>query len=279
MARKSSGGTDWTDKEVDLIVGEYFGMLKKELSHQRYVKLRVNESIQCQTGRSKGSVEFKNQNISAILQKLGMPWIPGYVPLYNYQSMFFDSIERFLSSQDPLDDIHIPVESELAEAGTLFVYPPPDLEEGIHPENIHLERLIRKFDPAERDERNRILGHCGEEMVFNFERKRLFDLGKEDLARNVRWVPKEDGDGAGYDIRSCDISGNERLLEVKTTRGYAKTPFYLSRNELEFSKERPEAFRIMRLYDFATLPKAFELAHPLGDVLRLRPDVYKATFS
>jgi hypothetical protein len=45
----------------------------------------------------------------------------------------------------------------------------------------------------------------------------------------------EDGDGAGYDILSFDPSGKERLIEVKTTNGAAKTPFFLTRNEHETS--------------------------------------------
>jgi hypothetical protein len=47
------------------------------------------------------------------------------------------------------------------------------------------------------------------------------------LARKVRWVAAEDGDGAGYDVLSFDQAGRERLLEVKTTNGSARTPFFL----------------------------------------------------
>jgi hypothetical protein len=36
-----------------------------------------------QIGRTHRSVEFKHQNISAVLDELGMPWIPGYIPKRN----------------------------------------------------------------------------------------------------------------------------------------------------------------------------------------------------
>ena len=39
-----------------------------------------------------------------------------------------------------------------------------------------------------------------------------------------------DGDGAGYDILSFETDGTERFLEVKTTVGYERTPFFISPN-------------------------------------------------
>jgi len=60
-----------------------------------------------------------------------------------------------------------------------------------------LDRLIKKFDPVERDFRNRLLGKAGEEFVLEEERKKLSDVERPDLAGKVRWVSMEDGDGAG----------------------------------------------------------------------------------
>ncbi|AMK21508.1 MULTISPECIES: DUF3883 domain-containing protein [unclassified Sphingobium] len=79
-------------------------------------------------------------------------------------------------------------------------------------------------------------------------------------------------------IRSYGFDGSERLLEVKTTLGHARTPFYLSSNELSFSQERPEAFRLLRIYDFAGSAKAFELEPPLTDHVGLQPTAYRANF-
>jgi hypothetical protein len=42
--------------------------------------------------------ERKHQNISAVLQKLGLPWIFGYKPLPNYQNSLIADIEHYLSS-------------------------------------------------------------------------------------------------------------------------------------------------------------------------------------
>jgi hypothetical protein len=77
---------------------------------------------------------------------------------------------------------------------------------------------------------------------------------------------------------SFNSTGAERLLEVKTTSGHRTTPFYLSENERALSAERPEAFRIVRLYDFARMPRAFELVPPLSESVLLRPALYRASF-
>ncbi|KQS53901.1 hypothetical protein ASG17_13150 [Brevundimonas sp. Leaf363] len=94
--------------------------------------------------------------------------------------------------------------------------------------------------PSPKHHRNRALGLLGEEHVFHHERARLIAADRSDLARKIEWTSQERGDGAGYDIRSFDPSGAERLIEVKATRGGPTTPFYLTRTEREVSQERPE---------------------------------------
>ena len=50
---------------------------------------------------------------------------------------------------------------------------------------------------------------------------------RDDLARKVIWVSEEEGDGAGYDIESFEPDGRPRLIEVKTTNGWERTPLGL----------------------------------------------------
>lgn len=276
MSSNGISGTDWTDSEIDLIVADYFEMLRLELERRPYIKSERNAEMQRLTGRSRGSIEFKHQNISAILLKLGMPWISGYKPRANYQNALLDGVERYISSNDEI----VIVEPELpivADEAPLFIGPtpaPPNHE----PDPPRLRRLIGKFDPAARDERNRILGRRGEERVLVSEKAKLRLVGRDDLARKVRWISQEEGDGAGYDILSFSDAGQERLLEVKTTAGHIYTPFFLSSNERALSDERPESFRIFRVYDFVTAPKAFEVAPPLQDTLILDTANYRASF-
>jgi hypothetical protein len=267
---------DWTEKELDLIVADYFSMLDAEIRRAPYDKTHHRKSLMALIDRSNSSIEFKHHNISAVLQELDLPWINGYKPRAHFQKTIVNAIDRYISHHPNAQHPEF-LASDLAERPQLFIEPPPRLEPKIiRPEAI--QRLVRKFDPAERDFLNRKLGYNGEETVFHFERQRLRQLDRPDLAKKVRWVSQVDGDGAGYDILSFDLRGGERFLEVKTTVGSQTAPFYLTRNELSFSKERPKEFRICRLYDFSKTPKMFELAPPLDKLVRLEPLSFEASF-
>lgn len=139
-------------------------------------------------------------------------------------------------------------------------------------------RIARKFDVAGRDERNRALGKAGEEFVLDYERFTLRAAGRNDLARKVRWTSQEDGDGAGYDIGSFQPDGRLRLVEVKTTNGWERTPFHISRNELDVANERRDEWCLMRLWNFSREPKAFELHPPLEAHVSLTATAFQASF-
>jgi hypothetical protein len=268
---------NWTDEELDLIVSDYFSMLRTEASGVPFNKAEHNRVLRSKIERSSGSVEFKHQNISAVLQELGLPRIDGYKPAANYQKAIIPAIDRYLT-HNPAALHPENAFGGLAERPSLFVETPPTLLP-IAPRREDIERLVRKFNPVERDFRNRKLGRDGEELVFQFERQRLEAYDRPDLVRKIRWVSEEDGDGAGYDILSFDAKGKERFLEVKTTVGSDTTPFYITRNELSFSSERPEAFRLCRVFDFSVRPKMFELTPPLENFVHLSPLSYEASFS
>lgn len=159
---------------------------------------------------------------------------------------------------------------------TLTEAPPPGPGRAPRPEG--LARLVRKYDPAARDHRNRALGLLGEEQVFHHERARLIAADRPDLARRIEWTSQERGDGAGYDIRSFDPTGAERLIEVKATRGGPTTPFYLTRTEREVSLEHPAAWRLYRLHDLSAAPGLFVLPPPLEASVTLEAETWRAGF-
>jgi len=272
-------GTDWTSDEIDLIIADYFDMLSLERSGQPYVKAARNEALQQLIPRNRKSIEFKHCNISAVLERLGIKPIRGYRPLPNFQNALIDGVGRYLSRYgEPVFAASSETPSRLAEPASLLIGPPPSPLPSEQKEPEALRRLVRKFDPAERDARNRKLGKQGEELIFLHERRELIRIGRDDLARRVEWTSEVHGDGAGYDIHSFSPDGRERLIEVKTTNGAALTPFFLSENERAFSEERPDAFRLMRLYAFAEGPGAFELEPPLHKYLTLSATTYRASF-
>ncbi len=262
---------------MDAIVADYFAMLSEDLARRPYVKSRHSAALMDEIGRTHRSVEFKHQNISAVLEELGMPWIPGYKPKRNYQAAIFGAIDRYLTGRGiPTYEQLPPTVLNVAEEGDVFIAPPP-APDFASTQPAPLVSLLRKFDPVERDYRNRALGAAGEEFIMGVERKRLIGIDRPDLARKIRWIAAEDGDGAGYDVLSFEPDGKERLIEVKTTNGSARTPFFLTRNEHEVADSRPDAWHLYRVHLFAQSPRVFTIKPPLDQALSLRAETWRAT--
>ena len=124
------------------------------------------------------------------------------------------------------------------------------------------------------------IGHwAGEEVVFAEEQRTLRAAGREDLARKTRWTSQEDGDGYGYDIASFEPDGREKLVEVKTTNGWERTPFHLSANELAVADTRREHWQLVRVWNFARQPSAFVLRPPMQSHVELTPTSFLASFN
>ena len=274
-------GTPWTDAENDQIVADYFAMLADDLAGRHYNKAEHNRALQGQLGRSRGSIEYKHRNISAVLQWLGQPWIIGYKSALNFQGSLIEAVVRWLDrSPDYLSSVRVAsAVTGLEVSAELFVGPPPTLSN--RPPPTELEQILavaRKFDAAGRDERNRILGRAGEVRALAHEKATLAGAGRSDLADRVRWVSEEEGDGAGYDIASFSPEGDNRLIEVKTTNGWARTPFHVTRNELAVAEAQPQEWCLFRLWNFAREPNAFELRWPLDAHVTLIATSYEARF-
>jgi hypothetical protein len=137
-------------------------------------------------------------------------------------------------------------------------------------------RLPRKRDYAQQDERNRRLGRAGEEWVVEYEKYRLRQLGRADLAEQVDWLADRLGDGTGYDIVSFEIDGAKRYIEVKTTNGARLTPFMVTENEVAASRDHGAAYFLYRVFDFNHAPRLFILAGDLSGHLDLQPADYRA---
>ena len=282
---------NWSEVEINAIVDDYFDMLSLELEGRRYNKTEHRLTLMDTIQRTKGSIERKHMNISAVLSVLGLPYVDGYKPYSNFQQALFEAV------QARLHDDPVLYASLTADVPKVRERPP---EYRIDPEQVYedapfprqvsdtrlpeeISKIIRKFEPpAERDARNRILGNAGEEFVLELEMQRLSILGRKDLADNVRWVARDDGDGYGFDILSYHGVGKgheanrERWLEIKTTNGPKTTPFFITRNELKVSKDNPDSFRVVRLYDFRRRARAYRLEPPLEDRVRLTPAIYSA---
>ncbi|MFC0009122.1 DUF3883 domain-containing protein [Devosia nitrariae] len=256
-------------------------MLADDVADRSYSKAEHNRRLQERTDRSRKSIEFKHQNISAVLKGLGEDWIPGYRPAFHFQMSLVNAVVRWLA-RNPDWVVRNPAAREdfgLRETSPLHVGPPPTLSNEPPPQELEQTLFIaRKFDVAGRDERNRALGRAGEERVLAHERTSLTSAGRSDLAREIRWVSEEEGDGAGYDIASFSADGRPRLIEVKTTNGWERTPFHITRNELAVADERRTEWCLFRLWNFSREPKAFELYPPLDAHVSLTALTFQASF-
>jgi len=125
--------------------------------------------------------------------------------------------------------------------------PPPRPRRGTRTDEF---RGRKNPERSELDARNRRLGLAGEVAVIAREQNWLRANGRADLAERVRHVAVIEGDGAGYDVASFDLQGSLRYIEVKTTRGRADTDFFVSANEVEFSRQHASYYALYRVYEF-----------------------------
>ena len=275
--------SDWTDEQNDAIVADYFAMLADDVGRRPYNKAEHNRRLQAIVDRPRGSIEYKLRNVSAVLKGFGQPWILGYKPAFNFQASLGDTVNRWLDRHSewfvPVALMSASSSPALQEQAMLWIGPPPTHSNAPPPDELEqMSEVAQKYDVAGRDARNRALGQAGEERALAHERANLRATGRTDLAERVRWVSHLDGDGAGYDIRSFDVDGSDRLIEVKTTNGWERTPFHITRNELAVAEAYRDDWRLVRLWNFVRESRAFELRPPLEAHVSLMATSYQASF-
>lgn len=142
---------------------------------------------------------------------------------------------------------------------------------------------VKKIDYAKRDDRNRLAGRFGEQIVYKYEYEKLVNTGKNDLALKIEHCSETD-DTLGYDIKSYDINGQEKHIEVKAVKGMPKTfTFFISRNELEKVKE-DMGHCIYIVFGYETLtPKIWEIPNIINEfdaeLISIEPVKYMVTIT
>lgn len=279
---------DWTKTEVDLAIADYMAMLSEELKGNSFIKAVHRKALlPLLNNRSEGSIERKHQNISAILIEFGYPYISGYKPLGNYQGLLLDRVSDFLLNNQHLGElvgvsVDRPAETpEVSDYLDRLVSPPVARDHvysrvGEQRPNLHRHARI---DYLEREARNASLGKAGEQFVVEFEKSRLIGAGAENLADKVEHISVTRGDGLGFDVRSYEADGRDRLIEVKTTAGGKQTPFYVTRNEVEISRQRTGEYHLYRVFAFRKDPRLFSVCGALDRVCRLDATQYSASIA
>jgi hypothetical protein len=273
----------WSLEEVEATVADYLAMLVEYHTGERLNKKAHNRALQrLLCDRSPAAIEFKHQNISAVLVGEGLDYLDGYLPAYNFQDLLRGVVLEQVAARPAIRAL---IEQVVGESVT----PRPELakeplEEVPVPRTARVvarERYVGTVRPRIVDfdlieARNRSLGLAGEQAVMAFEHRRLWAAGKKSLAERLEHVSRSQGDGLGYDIGSFELDGRERLIEVKTTRRAQLTPFYLTRNEVDVSKTRADVYHLYRLFRFERDPRFFILSGALPENCRLEPTAYRA---
>jgi hypothetical protein len=276
---------DWSREEVEACVADYLAMLLMELRGEEFNKSDRNRRLQrLLLQRNRGAIEWKHQNISAVLVEMGLPYVRGYKPRFNYQELLRVVIEERLTGATPLFEA-----AETVVERTVLAPPPvTDILSVLVPPPVREDepRALRETprtgrSPVRRnyleiEARNRSLGLAGEQFVLRYEHERLWRANQRTLADRIEHVASTKGDHLGFDIASFEVDGRERLIEVKTTQFGALTPFFASRNEVDVSESRDSNYQLYRLFNFVWEPKMFTLAGSLGRTCELNAVQFSA---
>lgn len=279
---------DWSHAQIEAAVADYLGMLAIELRGQDYNKAERNRHLQAVTGRSRGSIERKHQNISAVMIENGFPYVNGYKPLGHAQKLLRDVVIERLSVAE---DVHLSLttvveknqvaQPEIVDLMAIKIAPPTRkkkeyaVHEEQHEEPVAAKKAFRR-NYLEAEMRNRAIGLAGEELAVRYEHERLWRAGKKELADRIEHVARSQGDGLGYDILSFETTGQERLIEVKTTNFGALTPFFVSRSEVAFSDTTEINYALYRFFNFRRQPGLFVLDGSLRRSCDLDPIQFSA---
>jgi Domain of unknown function (DUF3883) len=275
---------DWTKAEVASIVQDYFNMLQLELGNEQYNKTEHRRIIlPLLNSRSNGSVEFKHQNISAVLANMGLPFIKGYKPRSNYQQILEDKVNDFLKQHS--NNLEEKFEKFANATATFQSYEQINFEAILDDEPVisQLKESEPTYQPIkinylEREQNNRRLGEDGERLVMAYEKWRLIKAGKESLADKIEWISKDKGDGTGFDILSKNNNGTDRFVEVKTTKLIKETPIYLTKREVGFASENAKNFYLYRVFNFGSNAQLFIKNGQYNSFCKLLPQTFKGYF-
>lgn len=264
---------------------DYFRMLRLELAGHKYSKTEHRRALMEQLeNRSNGSVELKHQNISAVLIEMGIPYIDGYKPRFNYQrSLLPAAVAQYLKNNPQLQQLFAADSEATPEIPSvedfLSAWEAPPTPDDRRTPTVAEPKAI--YNPAgvnylEREARNQLLGEAGEQFVINFERARLIRAGKESLAERIEQVSVTVGPSSGFDIKSFEENGTDRYIEAKTTKYGKSTPFFVTPNELRFSRDNASSYFLYRLFKFRESPRLFALQGHVKDRCIVEPSEFIA---
>ncbi|MGY4253400.1 hypothetical protein ACVI1L_000468 [Bradyrhizobium sp. USDA 4516] len=116
--KSASHGLPWSNEELKVCVLAYWKLITAEARGERVSKTELrNEALkQGLASRSESAYEFRMQNISAVLDELGLKRATGYAPMRNVGGVKATLIELINEQWVRSNDLETPTENEEALA-------------------------------------------------------------------------------------------------------------------------------------------------------------------
>lgn len=274
----------WTEGQNRRAVRHYARMIKLAAAGHAFSKTDINRQLQSKVLRTKGAIEYKWQNISAVLNERISAYLPGDLPAANYQrgeGKLVEAVEEIILADAAL----------VASLKTLRA-PVEKLRSTVPEQSIATEAAPALVDPpGKREKKKRRRPHEGRNgtdwLAVNREQAELGSQGEafikawleDNEAAEVEHVSESEGDHVGYDLRAKLPNGDLLFVEVKATNGGARTPFVVSRNQLAVARANPREYWVYRVFNLNKAPQLFRLQ--LSDEAseyHLEPASYEVSF-
>lgn len=94
----------WSNEELLASVEAYRQMAEKQEAGVGYSKKQVYEELASRFDRTPKAFEYRMQNISAVFDELGLPWIPGLKPAVNVGTAMKATLIQLIQGNTPEDD-------------------------------------------------------------------------------------------------------------------------------------------------------------------------------
>jgi len=92
---------NWTKKELEASVEAYIEMRSKEERNEKFIKKDVYRNLSKRFNRSRGSFEYRMQNISFIFDEWGESWIKGLKPYSHIGENIKEILVALIKEHDP----------------------------------------------------------------------------------------------------------------------------------------------------------------------------------
>lgn len=94
----------WSNEELLASVEAYRRMAEKQKAGSSYTKKQVYEELAARFERTTKAFEYRMQNISAVLNELDLPWIPGLKPAVNVGTDMKARLIKLIQDKTPESD-------------------------------------------------------------------------------------------------------------------------------------------------------------------------------